>query len=55
MVLFSCHEGGKSGGSELSLPRFLVNMHEAEMTGHVFKPGSGGVERQLHFFSPEGK
>lgn len=55
MVLFSCHEGGKSGGSELSLPGFLVNMHEAEMTGHVFKPGSGGVERQLHFFSPEGK
>lgn len=55
MVLFSCQEGGKSGGSELSLPGFLVNMHKAEMTGHVFKPGSGGVKRKLHFFLPRGK
>ena len=55
MVLISCQEGGRSGGSELSLPGFLVNMHEAKMPRHVFKPGSGGVKGSFIFFSPEGK
>lgn len=51
MVLISCQEGGRSGGSELSLPEFLVNMHEAKMPRHIFKPGSGGVKGSF-IFSP---
>lgn len=37
----------------MSLPGFLVNMHEAKMTGHIFKLGNGGIKRRFIFFSPE--
>ena len=39
----------------MSLPGFLVNMHEAKKTRYLFKPGNGGIKRQLHIFSPRGK
>lgn len=55
MGLILCQEGGRNRGSEMSLPGFLVNVHEAEKTRYLFKPGNGEIKRQLHFFSPKGK
>ena len=36
----------------MSLPGFLVNMHEAKMTVYIFSLAIVELKKQLHFFSP---